>query len=256
MKNLTPEIINQDITLKVTKKKTRPEIIADWVQTDKDLKSVQQLRYKIFKKELGANIKGSLDRDKLDEYCEHLIIKDSFSDKPVGTYRVLTPFKAKEFGSLYTESEFDIGPLSDLKDNMIELGRACIDKKYRTGSVIMMLWAEIAKFMLTNNYRYLIGCSSVSVKDGGHNAANIYQSLKEHKQFLEIEKVKPLNPLPVNKLFNNQQASIPPLLTGYIKLGAKIIGKPAWDPEFQTADFLTLLDLYDLPDRYKNHFLK
>ena len=60
----------------------------------------------------------------------------------------------------------------------------------------------------------------------------------------------------MNKLFNNQQASIPPLLTGYIKLGAKIIGKPAWDPEFQTADFLTLLDLNDLPDRYKNHFLK
>ena len=78
MKNLTPEIIKQDITLKVTKKKIRPEIIADWVQTDKDLKRVQQLRYKIFKKELGANIKGSLDRDKLDEYCEHLIIKDSF----------------------------------------------------------------------------------------------------------------------------------------------------------------------------------
>ena len=60
----------------------------------------------------------------------------------------------------------------------------------------------------------------------------------------------------MNKLFNNQQASIPPLLIGYIKLGAKIIGKPAWDPEFQTADFLTLLDLNDLPDRYKNHFLK
>jgi putative hemolysin len=110
--------------------------------------------------------------------------------------------------------------------------------------------------MITNDYRYLIGCSSVSVKDGGHNAANIYQSLKDQKKIHEINGVRPFNPLPVDKLFNDHLINIPPLLNGYLKLGARIIGKPAWDPEFQTADFLTLLDLDDLPDRYKNHFLK
>ncbi|MDA0670823.1 MAG: GNAT family N-acetyltransferase [Proteobacteria bacterium] len=256
MKNLNSVILKQNLPVNINKKKIRPEIVADWVQNDNDLKKVQQLRYKIFKKELGANIKGLLDRDKFDDYCEHLIIKDSISNIPVGTYRVLTPFKAKEYGSLYTESEFDIGPLFVLKSKMIELGRACIDKRYRTGSVIMMLWAEIAKFMITNDYRYLIGCSSVSVKDGGHNAANIYQSLKDQKKIHEINGVRPFNPLPVDKLFNDHLVNIPPLLNGYLKLGARIIGKPAWDPEFQTADFLTLLDLDDLPDRYKNHFLK
>ena len=137
MKNLNSETLNQNLPIKVNKKKIRPKIVADWVQNDNDLKKVQQLRYKIFKKELGANIKGSLDRDKFDDYCEHLIIKDAINNIPVGTYRVLTPFKAKEYGSLYTESEFDIGPLFVLKTKMIELGRACIDKKYRTGSVIM-----------------------------------------------------------------------------------------------------------------------
>jgi putative hemolysin len=256
MNNLNTAILNQNLPVNVNKKKNRPEIIADWVQNDNDLKKVQKLRYKIFKKELGADIKGSLDRDKLDDYCEHLIIKDAISNAPVGTYRVLTPFKAQEYGSLYTESEFDIGPLFVLKSKMIELGRACIDKKYRTGGVIMMLWAEIAKFMVTNHYRYLIGCSSVSVKDGGHNAANIYQFLKEQKKIHEINGVRPLNPLPIDKLFNGQLVNIPPLLNGYLKLGAKIIGQPAWDPEFQTADFLTLLDLNDLPERYKSHFLK
>ena len=145
---------------------------------------------------------------------------------------------------------------SVLKTKMIELGRACIDKKYRTGSVIMMLWAEIAKLMITNDYRYLIGCSSVSVKDGGHNAANIYQFLKERKKIYEINGVRPFNPLPIDKLFNDHHVNIPPLLNGYLKLGVKIIGKPAWDPEFQTADFLTLLDIDDLPNRYKSHFLK
>ena len=244
-------------TAKSVKKSTdRPLILADWIHDKKDLKMVQKLRYKIFKKEMGANIKGSLDKDTLDDYCEHLIIKDATNNQPIGTYRILTPYKAKEYGSLYTESEFNIGSLATIKNETIELGRACIDKKYRTGGVIMMLWAEIAKFMVTNKFRYLIGCSSVSVKDGGFNAANLYYQLKSHKQFLELADVYPLHPLPVEKLCNGENGTLPPLLNGYIRLGAKIIGKPAWDPEFQTADFLTLLDLENLPTKYKAHFLK
>jgi putative hemolysin len=241
---------------RINKSSVNPLIIADWVRDKKDLQMVQKLRYKIFKKEMGANIKGSLDKDTLDDYCEHLIIKDAINNQPVGTYRILTPYKAKEYGSLYTESEFNIGSLASIKNEMIELGRACIDKKYRTGGVIMMLWAEIAKFMVTNKFRYLIGCSSVSVKDGGFNAANLYNQLKSHKQFLDLDDVYPLHPLPVEKLCNDEKGNIPPLLNGYIRLGAKIIGKPAWDPEFQTADFLTLLDLENLPSKYKAHFLK
>ncbi len=83
MNNLNTALLNQNLPVNVNKKKNRPEIIADWVQNDNDLKKVQKLRYKIFKKELGADIKGSLDRDKLDDYCEHLIIKDAISNAPV-----------------------------------------------------------------------------------------------------------------------------------------------------------------------------
>jgi hypothetical protein len=68
MNNLNTALLNQNLPVNVNKKKNRPEIIADWVQNDNDLKKVQKLRYKIFKKELGADIKGSLDRDKLDDY--------------------------------------------------------------------------------------------------------------------------------------------------------------------------------------------
>lgn len=233
-----------------------PSIVADWVINETQLKAAQKLRYKIFKKEFGANMHGGYDKDTLDKYCEHLVIKDTHNHKLIGTYRILTPVKAREYGSLYAESEFKITGLDELRPRMIELGRACIDKEYRNGTVIMLLWAEIAKFMLLNNYDYLIGCSSVSVRDGGYNAANIYKYLQNHKQYKEIEGIYPFNPLPVEHLMNNDTVNIPPLLNGYLRLGANIIGKPAWDPEFQTADFLTILKLDQMPSRYKSHFLK
>ena len=232
---------NVQTAKRVKKSSDRPLILADWIQNKNDLKTVQKLRYKIFKKEMGANIKGSLDKDTLDDYCEHLIIKDATNNQPIGTYRILTPYKAEEYGSLYTESEFNIGSLASIKNETIELGRACIDKKYRTGGVIMMLWAEIAKFMVTNKFRYLIGCSSVSVKDGGYNAANLYYQLKSHKQFLELADVYPLHPLPVEKLCNGEKGTIPPLLNGLLDLEQKLLANLLGIQNFKLLIFLHYL---------------
>ena len=259
MKNFTTNSTHQIIQNRnIEVKKPKNSLSADWVKTAEELKEVQKLRYKIFKNEMGASFTKKTDADPFDDYCEHLIIKDNLTEKIIATYRILTPIKAKEIGQTYSEQEFEIGPLKDLIRNnqMIEAGRACIHKKYRNGGTIMLLWAEIAKFMQTNKYRYLIGCSSVSIRDGGHNAANLHFYLKNHKQYIEDNRIYALNPLPTERLVNNGDSSMPPLLNGYLRLGANVIGGPAWDPDFQTADFLTLMDLEKISARYKKHFLK
>jgi hypothetical protein len=51
------------------------------------------------------------------------------------------------------------------------------------------------------------------------------------------------------------EVEAPPLIKGYLKLGAKICSAPAWDPDFNTADLLTMLRLSEINPRYAKHFL-
>ena len=240
------------------KEKNNPsDIQISWVQSKKDIKKIQKFRYKVFVEEMGANIdaKNKIDEDIFDSYCEHLIVKDTKKNKIIGTYRVLTPLAAKRLGYLYSETEFDIGGLGNLKDEIVEVGRACVHKDYRSGYTIMLMWSQIGRFMKKNNFRYLIGCSSVPMSDGGILAANIYRKLYDENRINNIYGVKPKIPLSSEQLHFKTDAMTPPLLKGYLRLGAIVCGKPAWDPDFNSADFLTLLDINNVPQKYANHFL-
>ncbi len=230
-----------------------------WASSDKERNEVYKLRYKIFAEEMGANINGGkkkIDKDIFDDYCEHLIARDIKSEKIIGTYRVLTPLGAKNLGYLYSELEFDIGKINDIRDIVIEVGRACVHKKFRSGSVIMSMWAELGRFMKANGFQIMIGCSSVPIKDGGHMAASIYKKLFKSGRITEAYKVIPRLPLDCDSLPFDNEIETPPLLKGYLRLGAKICGNPAWDPDFNTADFFTMLNLNEIPRRYAEHFLK
>jgi hypothetical protein len=124
---------------------------------------------------------------------------------------------------------------------MVEIGRSCIDADYRSGAVITLLWSGLARYMLENKYDYLIGCASVSMADGGHAAASLYNRLKdEHLCPLEY-RVFPRTPLPLQALRQDIEADTPPLIKGYLRAGAWICGEPAWDPDFNTADLPVLL---------------
>ena len=258
LQNNNISALNQHQPSKKNQEQKEALINIEWAKNENDIKEAQKLRYKIFAEEMGANISGGkekLDRDFFDEHCEHLIARNSKTNKVIGTYRVLTPEAVKIIGSLYSEMEFELGLINDIKDQVVEVGRACIHKKYRSGNVIMQLWAELGRFMKKNNYRYMVGCSSISIKDGGILAASVYKKLYDAERIVNHFNVKPKLPLSIEQLAFNKDCNTPALLKGYLRVGAVVCGKPAWDPDFNTADFFTMLDLTKIPRRYFNHFL-
>ena len=244
--------------IKKINKKDSPIIEVTWATSDKDVKEAQKLRYKIFSQELGANLESEskkFDYDIFDDHCEHLIVRNKINEKVIGTYRLLTPQGAKDIGYYYSELEFDIKKILRLRKKMVEVGRACVHSDFRSGGVIMLLWSELGKFMENNHYETMIGCSRVCIKDGGHNAASLYRSFYKTDKINHEFECTPNNPLPIDQLNFTLVGEAPPLLKGYLRIGAKICGKPAWDPDFNTADFLTMLNLSDIKPRYAKHFL-
>jgi putative hemolysin len=222
-----------------------------------EIEEAQRLRFKVFAEEMGARLpdpQSGLDRDVFDACCEHLLVRDLDRGQVVGAYRLLPPESARRIGRFYSEAEFDLSRLALLRDKTVEAGRSCVHWEHRNGTVIMLLWSGIARFMRRYGYDYLIGCASVSLRDGGHAAANLYRSLGE-RQFVDQEyRVFPRLPLPVDKLANGDPVVAPPLVKGYLRAGAKVGGAPAWDPDFNTADLFVLLPIAQMNARYARHF--
>jgi putative hemolysin len=142
---------------------------------------------------------------------------------------------------------------------MVELGRSCVHPDHRHGGVIMALWGALGEFMVRNQLDTMIGCASIPMLHNGmvsgDVAASIWQQLKTtHLAPIDCH-VRPRLPLPVDELNGNLQVEPPALIKGYLRLGAKVLGAPAWDPDFNTADLPMLMRINDLPVRYRKHFL-
>ncbi|WP_251369848.1 GNAT family N-acetyltransferase [Polynucleobacter sp. AP-Nino-20-G2] len=239
-------------------KPKRPALQVTWASNVSEIKEAQRLRYKVFAEEMGANLPANpenLDIDEFDAYCDHLLIRDQEALKVVGTYRVLPPHKALEIGRLYSDSEFDLSRLNHLRPKMVELGRSCVHADYRSGAVIMALWSGLAQYMQKHEYEIMLGCASIPMADGGHFAASLYNSLTNEQMAPVEQHAFPRLPLPLDRLNGGLQVEPPPLIKGYLKLGAKICSAPAWDPDFNTADVLTMLRLSEINPRYAKHFL-
>lgn len=245
---------------------SEPPIEVLWARHADEVQAAQRLRYRVFAEEMGARLSTpagtpeGLDADAFDPHCEHLLVRTAAgwdgAPQVVGTYRVLTPAAARRAGGLYSESEFDLAPLAHLRDDMVELGRSCVDPAWRAGGVIIALWAALAAFMQRNGLGTMVGCASVGMRDGGHVAASLWQQLRaSHLAAPELQ-VTPHLPLPVEHLaLDGQAAETPPLIKGYLRCGARVLGAPAWDPDFNTADLPMMMRLVDLPARYRRHFL-
>lgn len=242
-----------------------PSLEAVWARHADEVREAQRLRYRVFAGEMGARLsppagtEPGLDVDLYDRFCEHLLVRTLETDdapaRVVGTYRVLTPDAARLVGRLYTENEFDLFRVAPLKPRMAELGRSCTDTHWRSGAVIMLLWSSLAEFMRSNGLDLMIGCASVSMRDGGHMAASLWHNLR-HTHLAPIEEhVRPRLPLPVAELRGDLAAEAPPLIKGYLRCGAKLLGPPAWDPDFGTADLPMMLKLSELPASYRRRFL-
>ena len=224
-----------------------------------EILAAQKLRYQVFAEEMGARLSTRIpgvDRDIYDPFCEHLIVRDEEAGQVVGTYRILSPDAARRVGGYYSENEFDLTRLQHLRPRMVEIGRSCIAAEYRSGAVITLLWAGLARYLLQNRYDYLVGCASISMADGGHMAASLYNRLREeHLAPLEY-RVFPRYPLPLGEFRQDLTCEPPPLIKGYLRAGAWICGEPAWDPDFNTADLPILMPMSRLDRKYARHFME
>ena len=236
-----------------------------WARDEEDVRQAQQLRHLVFADEMGARLTvphgspAGHDIDVFDPFCEHLLVRAAGSaDEPgpvIGTYRVLTPANARRVGGLYSDLEFDLTRLRPLRARMVELGRSCVHPDWRSGGVILALWAALAEFMHRNGLDTMVGCASVSMRDGGHVAASLWEQLRQ-SHLADIHwRVTPRLALPVEGLRHDLKVEAPALIKGYLRCGAKVLGAPAWDPDFNTADLPLLLRIEDLPARYRKHFL-
>jgi putative hemolysin len=130
-----------------------------------------------------------------------------------------------------------------------------VHEDFRSGAVIMALWSGLAQYMQKHDYEIMLGCASIPMADGGHFAASLYNSLSNDQMAPVENHAFPRLPLPLERLNGGLDVEPPPLIKGYLKLGAKICSAPAWDPDFNTADVLTMLRLSEINPRYAKHFL-
>ena len=238
-----------------------------WAAHDDEVQAAQRLRFAVFAGELHAQLApdamaAGIDRDRFDPYCEHLLVwaVDCAGDAPrqlVGTYRVLTPSGARLAGGLYADQEFDLSPLDRLRPRMVELGRACVHPGWRAGGVILALWAALGQFMVQRRLETMVGCASVGLDDGGHYASALWQGVRETHLAPSQWRVAPRCPLQLRDVGAAPLLlrAMPPLIKGYLRGGATVLGPPSYDASFGTADLPIMLRVDDLSARYRAQFL-
>ncbi|NGO15125.1 GNAT family N-acetyltransferase [Streptomyces sp. HC44] len=223
-----------------------------------DVRAAQRLRHDVFAGEMGALLASpqpGLDIDAFDAYCDHLLVRDTVSGQVVGTYRLLPPERAAIAGRLYSESEFDLGPLAGIRSGLVEVGRSCVHPDHRDGAVIGLIWAGIARYMVDSGHEWLAGCCSIPLADGGALAAGTWDRVQGKYLAPEEYRVRPLLPWSAEGVARAGRTELPPLLRGYLRLGAWVCGQPAHDPDFGVADMYVLLSMRRVNPRYLRHFL-
>jgi putative hemolysin len=240
----------------------RGGISAMWARHQDEVREAQRLRYQVFAGEMGARLNTPIpghDMDLFDDYCEHLIVRDLASRAVIGTYRVLTAAQARRVGGFYSDTEFDLVRLRSLRERMVELGRSCVHPDHRHGGVIMTLWGALGEFMARNSLDVMVGCASIPMLHNGivsgDVAASIWKQVRQaHLAPVEYH-VRARLPLPIEELDDSLPVETPALIKGYLRCGAVVLGPPAWDPDFNSADLPMMIRMADLPARYRKHFL-
>lgn len=251
-------------------------------ETRADRVATCRLRFKVFNIELGEGLESSyetgLDTDRFDAICEHLLVEDKLNRRVVGTYRMQSGETAACHLGYYSEQEFNLATYEPLRAGILELGRASIDREHRTPEVLMLLWRGIAQYATNMGLRYLLGCSSLNSNDPAEGW-RMHRQLEDCRVAPEFETSPtaayacPTGSIDLDQQDRDAQPSscetdgsgnfapppdaikIPKLLRTYLAIGARIAAPPAWDREFRTIDFLTLLDLQSISAAARHRFL-
>ncbi|KOU22111.1 hypothetical protein ADK52_22440 [Streptomyces sp. WM6372] len=235
-----------------------PHYTVRLARDEDEVRAAQRLRHLVFAGELGARLDGpepGLDSDAFDAYCDHLLVVEEETEQVVGTYRLLPPERAAVAGRLYSEGEFDLSALAPIRPDLVEVGRSCVHPDHRNGAVIALIWAGLARYMDSSGHNWLAGCCSIPLADGGVLAAATRENVLARNLAPEEYRVTPHLPWNPEGITFPDRVELPPLLRGYLRLGAWVCGEPALDAEFGCADLYVLLSLRRTNPRYLKHFL-
>ena len=224
-----------------------------------EVRAAQTLRYQVFNIELNEGLAAShatgLDEDPFDAVCDHLLVEHLPTREIVGTYRLQTGRNATLKRGYYCAQEFEFEVFEPIRNELIELGRACVHRQHRNLVVLGALWKGIGEYASTHGGRYLVGCSSLTSQDPAVGAS-AYGYLSRHHLAPRAYRTRPWPAYECSLAhLTAEEVTIPKLLRAYLTLGAKICGPPALDQQFKTIDFLTVLDMATVPPAVRQKFL-
>lgn len=240
-----------------------------------DVRRAQKLRYEVFYRELSAvpdmaSAIARRDVDSFDAICDHLLVVDHDAPRPgrggpavVGTYRLLRQHVAEHHGGFYTANEFEIAPLIARHPGLsfLELGRSCVLAPYRNKRTVELLWHGIWSYVLRHRVDVMIGCASLEGTDAGqlalplsflHHFASAPEpwrarALAQRRLDMDLMPKEAIDP-------RDALRALPPLIKGYLRLGAAIGDGAVVDRQFGTTDVLIVLPVSAINARYIEHF--
>jgi putative hemolysin len=238
-------------------------------QSAVEVTQAQQLRYRVFFEEGSATPNSARmltrrDFDAYDLFCDHLLVVDHAAQAAVvGTYRLLRQKVAEDCGGFYTAGEFDVAPLLARHRNLqfLELGRSCVLAPYRNKRTVELLWHGIRAYVQQNRCEVLIGCASIEGTDPDRLALPLsflhhYARAPEPWQArARLDRYVEMNRLAKDAVDPKEALrALPPLVKGYLRLGAFIGEGAVVDHEFGTTDVLVVLPWSAIQKRYFDHF--
>jgi putative hemolysin len=245
--------------------------------TAREIRRAQKLRFKVFYEEMSAVPSGAArlsrrDVDAFDAICDHLLVLDHdvkakpfrpAKPKVVGTYRLLRQEVADRHRGFYTTGEYDISPLlrSHPGSRFLELGRSCVLKPYRNKRTVELLWHGIWAYVLHHRVDVMIGCASLEGTDPQKLALPL--SFLHHYAGAPAEwqaralphRYAAMDLLPKEAVDPRAALhELPPLIKGYLRLGATFGAGAVVDRQFGTTDVLVILPVSAINPRYIDHF--
>ncbi len=232
--------------------------LAEVARDESTIRATQGLRYRVFAEEMGARLHtriAGLDYDEIDDYCDHLLVREINTGHIVACTRLLTDTQAAKLGHFYSEDEFDLTSVRTLPGRFLEIGRTCVDPCHRGSVVLSTLWNGLAEYVYRGGFNYLMGCASITPGPHGFAVDAVYRQIEPRQFGPEELAVRSKNPVPAWKRCQQDESGIPPLLQAYLRLGAQVCGDPYWDEDFNVMDVFILLDLTRLQNRYEKRYI-
>jgi len=223
-----------------------------FARSAEELDAIFRLRFEVFNIELAEGLDASYltgrDEDEFDRTCHHLIVTDNATGEAVGTYRLRTCEMADVAGGFYSAGEYRVeGFPSQVLNEAVEIGRACIAREHRNTQVLFLLWQGLAVYLMRNRKRYFFGCCSLTSQDEAEGW-RVFRYLEEKKYTHPTLLVKAKRECKCAEasFADVTEVKIPRLFKTYLRFGAKVCSEPAIDREFKTIDFLVIFDAHNM----------